>query len=96
MPLTDLRNYWDYKSLTDLSKMARYFLKQEMNFLLRLNHISTTIMRKNTMFDMKAYSNNVLIHVGVILLKLLVFFQNCAVRILYCMIMQANDDHADN
>ena len=45
---------------------------------------------------MKAYSNNVLIHVGVILLKLLVFFQNCAVRILYCMIMQASDDHADN
>ena len=66
-PSTELEGL---EALQPLVKMTGYFLKQELNSLLKINHISATIMIKSTLFNMKAYKENLLIHLCVILLKL--------------------------
>ena len=66
-PSTELEGL---EALQPLVKMTGYFLKQELDFLLKINHISATIMIKSTWFNMKAYKENLLIHLCVILLKL--------------------------
>ena len=60
------------RSFTDFRKNDKILLKARTELPLKVNHISATIMRKSTLFDMKVYRDNVLIHLGAILLKLLV------------------------